>query len=353
MKTGKTLQELAMEIERQSQAKKDYIAPTQTMEIVPLEKNIQLGITNGEKQYYGITDYAHNQIADRIGIPRQYYKRMQDESPELLATNINHWFQSNPSRQMVRTLDHNVRAFLSDRYRRIDNYELLESILPVVSELRDVQIVSSQVTDTRMYLKVLLPKIQHEIKVNDIVQAGFVFSNSEIGAGSVKVEPLVYRLVCSNGMISADHSIRKYHVGRKTGGNDSEAYELFSDETIQADDRALMLKVRDTIKAVADETKFRMIAEKMTESTEKVITASPTDAVEVLSNKMNFSNGEKDSILKHLCMGGDFSQYGILNAVTRASQDIDSYDRATELERAGGQILTLSKKDWNEIAEAA
>lgn len=35
-----------------------------------------------------------------------------------------------------------------------------------------------------------------EIVPGDIVQAGFVVSNSEIGLGALKVEPLVYRLIC-------------------------------------------------------------------------------------------------------------------------------------------------------------
>ena len=38
-------------------------------------------------------------------------------------------------------------------------------------------------------------------------------------------------------------------------------------------------------------------------------------------------------------MSGDCSQYGLINAVTRASQDIEDYGRATELERLGGELL--------------
>ena len=36
---------------------------------------------------------------------------------------------------MVRTLDGHARAFLSDRYRRLDNYDLCEHVLPILQRL--------------------------------------------------------------------------------------------------------------------------------------------------------------------------------------------------------------------------
>jgi len=41
--------------------------------------------------------------------------------------------------------------------------------------------------------------------------------------------------------------------------------------------------------------------------------------------------------------------YGLSNAVTRFSQDVDSYDRATDLETIGYKILTMPKKQWNRL----
>ena len=51
--------------------------------------------------------------------------------------------------------------------------------------------------------------------------------------------------------------------------------------------------------------------------------------------------------------GGELTQYGLLNAVTRQSKMAESYDRATELERLGGNIITLKPHEWRAIAEAA
>ncbi len=53
-----------------------------------------------------------------------------------------------------------------------------------------------------------------EVEVGDVVIAGFVISNSEVGLGSLRVEPLVFRFVCKNGMICKDYAQKRYHVGK-------------------------------------------------------------------------------------------------------------------------------------------
>ena len=46
-----------------------------------------------------------------------------------------------------------------------------------------------------------------------------------------------------------------------------------------------------------------------------------------------------------------FRSYGLANAVTRHAQDVQSYDRSTELEATGYKIITMQPsllKRWNE-----
>lgn len=348
MKTGKTLTELAMELERQSQARKDYIADTRVLEMTP---TAELTLANESFQEFPITDHAHSQIAARLDIPTKYYNRMRTEAPNLLAANVNEWFHSKPERRMVRTLDGNIRAFLSERYRRLDNFELAQAVLPVLAEMGEgVQIVSSEMTQTRMYIKAINRRLELEVNKGDVVQAGICISNSEVGLGSLKVEPLVFRLICLNGMIAQDYSTKKYHVGRIA--SEGEAYELYSNETLKADDKAFYLKVQDTVRAAVDIAKFAQIVNRMKEATEQRIEGNPVAAVEVLSEKFGYSNEEKSGVLTHLIRGGDLSAYGLLNAITRTSQDLEDYDRATELERDGSRVLSLPAPTWKAITLA-
>jgi hypothetical protein len=244
-----------------------------------------------------------------------------------LADNVNHWFAARRERRMIRTLGQTARAFLSDRYCRIDHIDLLQVVLPEVLAFNGASVGSCEVTDSRLYLKVINSNLEAEIRPGDVVQAGFCLSNSEIGLGSVAVEPLIYRLVCSNGMICQDFSQKRRHVGRASYDTDS-AYELYSDETLAADDSAFMLKVRDTVRCAVDVAKFNTIVNSLREATEKRIEGNPVESVKVLENKYSLSETESSGVLTHLIQSSDLTAYGLANAVTRTAQDVLDYDCA-------------------------
>ncbi len=341
MKTGRNIEELGKELLRQRQIRKDFVADTRCIDIDTDEygtSTMHLAL-NDDVMDFKLDDLAHSQIAGRLQIPFKYYNRMRMTNPDLLDTNINNWFKKTPEKRMVRTLDNRVRAFLSDRYRRLDNLELATTVLPIIQQMKGAQVISCEVTDTHMYLKVINKRLKTEVAVNDIVQAGFVISNSEVGLGSLKVEPLVYRLVCKNGLIVKDYTQKKYHVGRQIE-NDDTAYEIYSDETLKADDKAFFMKVEDTVRTAIDETKFNLTVEKLMAAKGQTTGSDPIKTVELLADKYILNKNEEAGILRHFIMANDNSAFGLINAVTKASQDIDDYNRATELERLGGEILT-------------
>ena len=343
MKQGKSLMELGMELQRQRNNKQDFIADTRNIEIHTANNGNSLMYVHLDKQseQFGINENAHQQIAARLQIPYRYYQRMQKETPALLDNNVNTWLNQTPERRMIRVLDGNVRAFLSDRYRRLDNLELCAAVLPVIKEMKNATIESCEVTPTHMYLKVINKKLKAEVAVGDVVQAGFVVSNSEVGLGSLRVEPLVFRLVCKNGMICKDLGKKKYHVGRQVNDSDDEAYELYRDETLAQDDKAFFMKVQDIVRCAVDEAKFMLTVNKMREAMDIPISHEPQKTVELLADKFQFTELEKSSILGQLFMDRDLSRYGLVNAVTATSKMSQSYERATELERIGGEILSL------------
>ena len=345
MKQGmKSIENLYRELMCQREARKDLVADTRSLSVSTEHGISTLSIFTDKDIYnFKVTDIAHRQIADRLGIPFKYYERMMNEYPQLLDENINSWLKFKAEKRMLRTLDGKLRAFLSNRYRRLDNLELLDHILPVIMQMKNCSIISCDITETHLYLKVINKSMKAEIVPGDIVQAGFVVSNSEIGLGALKVEPLVYRLVCKNGMISRDYAHKKYHTGKNVEDTDN-AYELYSDETLQADDKAYFMKVQDIVSAAVDETKFLLTVDKMCQAKNIKTGDNPVETVEILGDKYLLNKNERASVLRHFIMDRDFSQFGLVNAVTRTSQDVDDYNRATELERIGGTILEDSVK---------
>lgn len=347
MKTGRTLQELAIELDRQRQVKRDFVINTTAMRMGSDADVFDLIRSDSESEQFGMTDLFHRQLGAALGIPAKYYDKMQAEYPELLSHNVNGWFGIKPSKHTVRTLDGTARAFLSDRYRRIDNFEIAQATLPIIGEMQDAVVESCEVTDTRMYIKVVNRRLQAEVQEGDIVQAGIVISNSEVGLGSVSVMPLVFRLVCLNGMIVSDSGKRKYHIGREN----EESWDLYSDTTLEADDNAFMLKLADIVRTSVDETRFTQVVDRLRQAANIPITGHIPDVVELTSRQYGFNKNEQVGILQHLITGGDLSLYGLANAVTRTSQDSESYDRATALEGMGWQLATMPPETWRMVNE--
>lgn len=295
---------------------------------------------------------AHRQIGTHLKIPAAYYDKMLEEYPQLLAQNVNAWFQREPSVRMIRTIEGTARAFLSNRYRRIDNLDIASIVLPVLQDMEGMHFESCQLTESRMYIKVVNTRLEAEVVPGDIVQSGIIISNSEVGLGSVNIQPLVYRLVCSNGMVVNDAQTRRNHVGRVNEA--SENYQLYSEKTLEADDKAFAMKIQDTVRAVVDEVRFTRVVNMMREAKEaRMNTTDVPGIVKLVSRDFHITDEESSGVLQRLIEGNDLTLYGLSNAVTRHSQDVPDYDRATALEGIGYNILSMPARQWSRINQLA
>lgn len=371
MKTGKTLIELAQALTHTKEHAKDYIVPTEKLAAEVVEeqghegprKIVTLAFTNGSRQNLRMNPWSRSQLATYTDIPKNYFDRITEENPELAARNINHGLrlaQMNETKsgkaetRMVRTVDGKLRGLLSSSYRVLDSYDMLETVLPVAQE-HSLRVVSSEITDRRLFVKLLSDKLTTDVKKGDTVQYGLTISTSDVGAGSVRVEPLVYRLVCANGMIS-NTAMRKYHVGKSQAEND--VYELLSDRTKEVSDAAFWMQVKDLVLHSLKPENFEREVNRIRVAADLQIKNFDLPEVVELTMRATGLTGENKakSILAALASGNEGSgltQWGLINSFTRAAQDDQfDYEQSIEMERAAGQILELPKKDWARIADA-
>jgi hypothetical protein len=360
MKTGRTLQQLAAEVERQRETRRDFVAPTDVMTIQPIEGDVMLALPGHDA--FDINALGHRQIGQHAGVPAAYYDRMRTAAPGLLATNLNHWLTAEPSKRMIRTLDGHVRAFLSENYRPLDNYDLLEAVLPVLAR-PGLVIMSCEVTETRLYIKVVDERLVRDVPTGrrmgdgthtifDTCSPVAIISNSEVGHGSLKIESGVYTKACTNLAMFSDRALRKYHVGGKQDAI-GEGFERFlTDETKQARDLAVWMQVRDVLAGAFDEAKFEALIKVFAGSVEDKIEGDPIKVIDLTTKRFGLTEGERGGVLKHLIEGGDLTRYGLHAAITRSAQDHADYDRATEIERIGGQVIELGRSEWKALAPA-
>lgn len=353
---------LAGELARMQATKRDYVIDTRratfnsTDDGRPAGSLLSFDQANDELVSGMVNDHAHGQIAARVGIPKKYYDRLRDEAPTLLDQNVGHWFLAKPERRMIRMLDGKVRAFMSDRYRRLDNYDLMErAVLPALRDIEGIRFHVASLTPERMVLRAVLPTVQREVghSVGDIVQAGFQLRNSEVGASALSVEPFVWKLDCLNGQVSNAAAIRAYHVGRVI--DDSEESQIsFRNDTLAAADKATFLKCRDAISQCLSESVLDEIVEQMRAAADHTMRVqNPARATEALARTFDLNDDEQSGTLMSLARGGDFSLWGMVNAVTDMAKAADTFDRQEELERLGGKLLTLPASEWRPIAVAA
>lgn len=344
-----TIGTLAKELLRQESAKVDLVAPTKSLTFDPTGHVLVDGHDS-----YKLNEQAHAGIGTRTNIPAKFYDRLHEEHPDLLAYNVNTLWHRSDDSAMLRTIDGVGRAFLSSSYAlTMDNSDVAQHLLPLLAD-SGAEFKSCEITERRMYIKAVFPKFQGEVKKGDIVQAGISISNSEVGSGALSIRPLVYRLVCLNGMVSANQIdegyLRKTHLGKNLSSGT--AQRIFRDATVQASNRAFWMGAQDVVRFVSSGNVFQALLANMQDAAHSITIKDVNAAVLTVRKRLGLSEHEGNNVLQHLAEGGDLSQWGMVNAVTRTAQDVKSYDRASELEAQGGVILNLSPNQWKHIATA-
>ena len=316
----------------------DTTINTESVQAINNNGELNIAMPNKERtgdEAYKLNHWAHTQFADKLDIPWKYYhKLLKHNRTDLLVENINGWIDTVDNRTF-RMVGDTIRAVVSERYRAFDHLDLYKLAILEIQK-NNAKIYECSLTETRMYVKALLPHTELEIVENDAVIPGIILSNSEVGAGKTKVEPFLLRKVCSNGMIG-QHSFGRIHVG---GKRDLGVID-FSDkvESLQNDlDKQI---VKETIESAFDPNIYEGWVNSIKEGVDFIISRR-ADAVEAMSKKFLFSKDEENDILNFFAEEKDANQWTLANSITRLARDKNTnYDRKVELERIGADIAVI------------
>jgi len=281
---------------------------------------------------FSITKPCHNQIAEKLEIPLKYYHKMEESAPELLAENVNTWLRKNGKDVFIRGLGDSVRAFLSDRYRVIDHLDVL---LCALNELQahDAEIEDCYLSEIEMNIKVKSQKLKDFVRhKDDLIMGGIFITNSETGHKALRVEPRMFRVKCSNGMIVEELVTREIHIGNG---------DEISDEIVY-------LSLRRSIRELF--SRFGEIVLLLRESTEAKI-RNPQKVIQNVVDQYKLSEAQKVNILMAFGAEPEYDQYGIANAVTQAAQKEETWEKSVELEKLGGKLVALPMEEFKALDE--
>ena len=330
MKKGQPLEHMLQKINEDSKIKKDQIVNLKSLSASSGEEVYP--VLNAGKEHSGVlNDYALGKLCGKLKIERNYIRKCLPFK-EVVNYNINHWIANTKDRQlMVRQSGNTVRAILSDRYKRLDNDLVANKTLDKLMDMGATIKYGSYNRD-QLNLTAVLPKLEGEVEKDDIVQGGVTITNCEVGTQSLLIQPFIYRLVCTNGMVAPRYLNQFYakHVGKVI---------IDLDKDIQA--IKIIDKMQKQLELVSNPELFQENLQKLKQAGDIEIHSSK--AVKILKHHevSDYERAEIFGRLKHN-VSDHFTtnNYTFANAITNlANSDDVSEDRARYLQELGGLII--------------
>jgi hypothetical protein len=301
------------------------------------------------------TEICDQGIAEKLGIPAAYLRRLREQRPALYDANVNGWLGGDDRRFLVRCLRGEdgggaARAFLSDGYKIIDSLDVLMAALEGIRGCGlPVEVDGCDLTDRRMYVRVvcedvavLAPALLAGYRSpftgaagadSPVVFAGFVLSNSETGRGAFTLTPRLVVQLCRNGMTITRDAIRAVHLGERH----DEGIVTWSGNTQDKTLALITAKTTDAVATFLDHCYVREI-----EKAAGHPVADPQETVRTVSQRLRFTGAQQADILTHFIRGGDVTAGGVLHAVTSVAQTLPDADAAHEMEAQGLRALEIA-----------
>ncbi len=279
-----------------------------------------------------VSDHAFGQLAARVGPTNGSVGYLRACPPRLRTLNVNWWLQNNAPQEdaLLRVVQGNysqesnvrerarvVRAVLSGRFQPFDDLDLIRALegLPSIDE---AVVRWCDVNDLTTHVRLTWPEDRVELRVGDVVERGVHISNSEVGARSVRIQPLVFRLVCTNGML-APKKLGGYAI-RHVGNGDRV--------------RQLVGEAIDDVFGATEELidKFRQAL--------TVAVDQPVDELTALAKAGSLTEAQFRATLDSYLLEAEPTRFGIANAITLAAQGQDDPINRTGMEALAGRYVS-------------
>ena len=324
---GNKFNEVLQQVWRDDENKRDQLINIHQLRMSDTGGLITL---NGTDRVLAMSDHALSQIFSRLGIPVHYGKRLMAERPDLVAKEFNHWVRGTEERLLLMRYregdgDGMVRAFLSDKYAPLDNRDVSDMLARIVQKMGDeTELSSFYMDDRRLHVRMTFPSLTARLGESvtgeeDDVRVGVDIVNSEVGASALTVTPLIWRLVCSNGLrawATDGETFRQRHIHLKPW----EIYNRMTEAVGSAVGRG-------------DEMIEQFIA------TRGVPVDDPLHVIEKLSKKELYSKEIVEEVKNNFMIEPQNTVYGLVNAYTRTARELPN-ERRMDMERLAGRLMT-------------
>lgn len=310
-----TLENVINTIHTMSMNHYDETIPVQDMEFDSLS---QMWVSGKPVE---VMPSAQRLLANRLRVPYTYLERCPTD---LQANNLNFWIKKEAKQRQTffcRFDNNRLRAVFTDRYRPLDNMEILSQLIE--NGFDPMAEVQYSVDETMFLIKI--PEYSRAFSISlshekqDRVVPGLSISNSEVGLLAFSIEALIYRLICSNGLISKTSTASRFkHISQK-------GIENFND--------TLRLVLQDSIH---NQRQFQISRQSEV--------SNPISTIEMFARQFGLAEVETEMVRQAYYQEPGNSMFSVINAYTAAAKSPQlTTAEVYKLEKAGGLILSLVK----------
>lgn len=354
---------------------------------------------------YDPTDIAVEHLAEKLGVPVRYLRKLAAERPDLFDANVNGWLQGTVDMTPaidglpLREVDPDPRNFLfrafrpadggpgvmrglmSDRYSIIDHTDLLTAALKGVRKAGlNAQITGCDLTERRMRVRVVIPEASvwagelfknyrtpfqeggPVVRIGDgngwTIESARVAARREGQGYAPGTEPIVFAgfEISNSELGDGAASVRPLALANICGNSlritaeaerkthvGSRLEEGVVRWSAETREVELAAMVSRCADAAATFSSTAYWEAKIAELEVKAgrPVAKPAETVKVIGKKLGWSEGDQEEILSHFTLGGQLSAAGVMNSVTSYAQTIADSDRAADLEASAIRVLDL------------
>ena len=217
MRDRNKLTELIQEFEQIEEKREDLNLPLNAL--IMQDDGKLKNYTYGE---FDLSPAANKRLCSLYGFSKSHLDVLAEEGHfDLIAEQFNRMMLKDHSVMKFRTVDKRIKGIVGKDYRKYDDYDVFTQVGEYLNnngydyEL-DVMNRNDEYTRVRFMIKDTEKDfgMTYEGQLdNDIVKAGFEITNSEIGGRSMGINSLIYRQVCTNGMmgVMAEDSGEVFH----------------------------------------------------------------------------------------------------------------------------------------------
>ena len=307
---------------------------------------LRVALNNAE---FGVHRFALSQIAETANLPVKFLDSLtaSEWGRTLVAHNLSEIFKHRDAkRHLVRTLNNEVRGFLSDSYRRLDSRPIIEAFVTGVQRLGALP-YKGMVTDSKVAIQAILPDV-FDVIPGEVIAFVLSLENSDFGNGALSLRVGALRIWCDN-LAVFEENMRQVHLGRRLDEN-----IIFSQKTYLLDTKTTVSALEDIIGVQLNREGLKRRMELLAVTAQKAV--DPQAAMKMLKDSLGVGQAQavidayKGADIEMLPAGNN--AWRLSNAISWVGGQEPDAEKKLELMKLAGRVLLPGRKDSGSIPYA-